>query len=92
MSPSVWWDDRFILRDTAATSPSPRPRLWLDMGAQEGDQAVQFARELNELLRRRGWNDGMLRFVEDAQGRHDEGSWARRVPAMLDFLYRADAQ
>lgn len=92
VSPSVWWDDRFILRDAAATTPTPRPRLWLDMGAQEGDQAVQFARELNELLRRRGWSDGTLRFVEDAQGRHDEASWARRVPAMLDFLYRADAK
>ena len=90
VSPSVWWDDRFILRDVATTAPSPRPRLWLDMGAQEGDQAMQFARELAELLRRRGWSDNMLRFIEDAQGRHDEGSWARRVPAMLDFLYGAD--
>jgi predicted alpha/beta superfamily hydrolase len=92
VSPSVWWDDRFLLRDVAATSPAPRPRLWLDMGAQEGGQAVQFARELAQLLRRRGWSDADLRFVEDAQGRHDEASWARRVPAMLDFLYRADAQ
>ncbi|MGM9484277.1 alpha/beta hydrolase [Roseateles sp. NT4] len=92
VSPSVWWDDRFILRDAAATTPSPRPRLWVDMGAQEGDQAMQFARELNELLRRRGWGDETLRFTEDTTGRHDEGSWARRVPAMLDFLYRADGR
>lgn len=90
VSPSVWWDNSFLLRDVADTAPSLRPRLWLDMGAQEGDQAVQLARELAELLRRRGWGDGTLRFVEDAQGRHDETSWARRVPAMLDFLYRAD--
>ncbi|MDR7271747.1 putative alpha/beta superfamily hydrolase [Pelomonas saccharophila] len=92
VSPSVWWDDRFLLRDVAATTAAPRPRLWLDMGVQEGDQAVQLARELNDSLRRRGWSDGALRFVEDPSGRHDEGSWARRVPAMLDFLYRADAQ
>jgi len=92
VSPSVWWDDRVLLRDVAATTPTPRPRLWLDMGAQEGDEAVQQARELAELLRRRGWTDGMLRFVEDPQGRHDEASWAHRVPAMLDFLYRADGE
>jgi len=92
VSPSVWWDNGFLLRDVAATVPSPRPRLWLDMGAQEGGQAVRFARELDKALRQRGWSDATLRFVEDAQGRHDEASWARRVPAMLDFLYRADAQ
>lgn len=92
VSPSVWWDDGFLLRDVAATAPKPRSRLWLDMGAQEGEQAVQFARRLGEALRQRGWSTDALRFVEDAQGRHDEASWARRVPAMLDFLYRADAQ
>lgn len=91
VSPSVWWDDRFLLRDAAATMPEPRPRLWVDMGALEGEQAVVLARELTALLRQRGWSEanGSLRFVEDARGQHDEASWARRVPAMLDFLYRA---
>jgi len=92
VSPSVWWDDGYLLRDVAATAPSPRPRLWVDMGAQEGEQAVKLARELVASLRKRGWSADGLQFVEDAQGRHDEASWARRVPAMLDFLYRADAQ
>jgi len=92
VSPSVWWDDGYLLRDVAATAPSPRPRLWVDMGAQEGEQAMKLARELVASLRKRGWSADGLQFVEDAQGRHDEASWARRVPAMLDFLYRADAQ
>lgn len=91
VSPSVWWDDRWVLRDaataTAATPPAPRPRLWVDMGALEGAQAVDLARELATLLKRRGWETGHLRFMEDARGQHDEASWARRVPAMLDFLY-----
>lgn len=91
VSPSVWWDDRFVLRDAAATTPEPRPRLWVDMGALEGEQAVVLARELTALLRQRGWSEanGSLRFVEDPRGQHDEASWARRVPAMLDFLYGA---
>lgn len=93
VSPSVWWDESFLLRDAATTTtPTPRPRLWLDMGAQEGEQAVKLARELAELLRQRGWQGDTLRFVEDPRGRHDEASWARRVPAMLDFLYGAAAQ
>jgi len=89
VSPSVWWDDRFVLRDAAATTPQRRPRLWVDMGALEGEQAVVLARELMALLRQRGWSEanGGLRFTEDPRGQHDEASWARRVPAMLDFLY-----
>lgn len=87
VSPSVWWDDRFVLRDATATSPQPRPRLWVDMGAQEGEQALVLARELTQVLAQRGWAGDALRFVEDARGSHDEASWARRVPAMLDFLY-----
>lgn len=87
VSPSVWWDDGFVLRDVAAATPTPRPRLWVDMGAQEGEQAVTLARELTHLLRTRGWAGDGLRFTEDPRGSHDEASWARRVPAMLDFLY-----
>ncbi len=73
VSPSVWWDDRFVLRDAVAASPSRLSRLWVDMGGQEGGQAVTLARELTDVLRRRGWSGDMLRFVEDPQGRHDEG-------------------
>lgn len=87
VSPSVWWDDRFALRDTAAAAQPSRPRLWVDMGGQEGEQAVVLARELAQRLRERGWTGERLRFVEDPRGSHDEASWARRVPAMLDFLY-----
>lgn len=87
VSPSVWWDDRWVLRDAAASAPTPRPRLWVDMGALEGPQAVDLARDLATLLRHRGWSDRQLRFTEDPRGQHDEASWARRVPAMLDFLY-----
>ncbi|MBL8276404.1 MAG: alpha/beta hydrolase [Pelomonas sp.] len=87
VSPSVWWDDRFVLRDAAAATPKPRPRLWVDMGAQEGEQAVTLARELAQRLGQRGWTPENLRFTEDTRGSHDEASWARRVPAMLEFLY-----
>ena len=48
---------------------------------------MQLARALEQALRRRGWPADQLRFVEAPRGSHDEASWARRVPAMLDFLY-----
>ena len=89
VSPSVWWDDRFALRDvrTLATLPSPRPRLWLDMGAKEGAEALPAARDLRQALAARGWDGTTLAFTEDAEGSHDEASWAARVEGMLRFLY-----
>ena len=90
VSPSVWWDDRFALRDlrSLASPPAPRPRLWLDMGAKEGAEALPAARDLQQALMARGWDATTLAFTEDAQGSHDELSWAARVEGMLLFLYR----
>jgi hypothetical protein len=28
-----------------------------------------------------------MKYVEDADGAHDEASWARRAPDMLKFLF-----
>ena len=90
VSPSVWWDEQAALRDvrTLASLPSPRPRLWLDMGAKEGVEALPAARHLQQALMERGWDATTLNFTEDADGSHDEPSWAARVEGMLRFLYR----
>jgi predicted alpha/beta superfamily hydrolase len=89
VSPSVWWDERFALRDvrTLERLPEPRPRLWLDMGAQEGAEALPAARQLQKSLMARGWNAATLSYTEDREGGHDEASWAARVEGMLRFLY-----
>jgi predicted alpha/beta superfamily hydrolase len=89
VSPSVWWDDRFVLRDVArAVIPADkRAKLWLDIGANETPVAVPNTRALRDALVERGWRDANLRYNEDADGSHDEASWALRVPAMLRFLY-----
>jgi predicted alpha/beta superfamily hydrolase len=36
MSPSVWWDDRVILRRLRRTGFGGRPRVWIDIGRREG--------------------------------------------------------
>ena len=89
VSPSVWWDDRFILRDVARATIAPtlRAKLWLDMGANETVTAIPNVRLLRAALIERGWSDANLRYTEDADGSHDEASWALRVPAMLRYLY-----
>jgi predicted alpha/beta superfamily hydrolase len=86
MSPSVWWNGRAILRDVE-TFDGPRPRIWLDVGAREGNDTVDAARALRDALKARGWNEDTLRYYEDRRGDHSERAWARRAPQMLEFLF-----
>lgn len=88
VSPSVWWDDFLPRRDVRATpAPAPLPRLWLDMGAHEGEGVFAESRALRDALHARGWGGTKLAYVEDPDGRHDELSWAARVDGMLKFLF-----
>lgn len=89
VSPSVWWDHKFVLRDAAAAPlPAPgRPRLWLDIGTEEGAEALPVMRDLRDTLLKRGWRDASLRYLEVPGSTHDEASWALRVEGMLRFLY-----
>ena len=92
VSPSVWWSKRFVLRDLESrfAAPGPRPRIWLDIGLQEGEEAVNGVRALREVLLQKGWGALDLRYLEDPAGSHDEGSWAGRVEGMFTFLYGTD--
>jgi predicted alpha/beta superfamily hydrolase len=88
VSPSMWWDDFFPERDVRSTPPpEPRPRLWLDMGAHEGEGVFTASRRLRDALLSRGWSGTDLAYIEDPEGRHDEFSWAGRVEGMLKFLH-----
>lgn len=95
VSPSLWWDDRFALRQASGWSPPPgaaRPRLWLGMGGEEGAEALPALRQLQQALMARGWNGDTLHTVEVPDGRHDEASWAALVEPMLRFLYGREAK
>jgi predicted alpha/beta superfamily hydrolase len=90
VSPSVWWDESFALRDVRAWAPPPgsvRPRLWLDVGGREGEGAMPAVRALRDALIAQGWTPDSLRYTEDPDAGHDEISWARRVEGMLRFLH-----
>ena len=88
MSPSVWWNDRAILREVDAFD-GPRPRIWLDIGRREGKEAVNGARALRDRLTAHRWDDSTLRYYEDQRGDHTERAWARRVRQVLEFLFPA---
>ena len=86
MSPSVWWNDRAILREVDAFD-GPRPRIWLDIGWREGKKALDDARMLRDRLQAKGWTGADLRYYEDRRGDHSEWAWGRRAKMMLEFLF-----
>jgi len=95
MSPSIWFGQRAIL-DYIARTRTPRGRLYVDAGTQEGAGTLRDARSLGRLLVRKGFvrnrrrpparAGARLRYVEDHGGRHNEASWARRLEGALEFL------
>jgi predicted alpha/beta superfamily hydrolase len=89
MSPAAWWGERAILREIEAFSGSERPRLWLDIGAREGRDAVADARMVRDALRARGWTRAELHYREESFAEHNESAWASRAPIMLQFLFPA---
>lgn len=87
VSPSVWWDDRYLLRRVRSESTDPELKIWLDMGGDEGRRMVDDARSLARALGEKQWAETDVRFVEvDAAG-HSEQAWAARADDMLLFLY-----
>ena len=87
VSPSVWWDDRFILRRVEAQGEDPQLRIWLDMGGDEGQRMVEDARSLARLLNAKGWQQSEIRFVEVDGAGHSEQAWAARADDMLLYLF-----
>jgi len=92
LSPSVWWNHRYIVAYLNDVAPElvRRPRIWLDVGNQEGRRTLADAEMLHARLKKLGWLDEVdLHFEEVVGGMHDEASWAERVRPLLRFLFPA---
>ena len=87
MSPSVWWDNRGILKEVDDYVEPRHPQLWLDIGGREGKEALDGASLLRDRLRAKGWNDTTLRFYLDRRAEHSERAWGGRVRKALEFLF-----
>lgn len=90
LSPSVWWDDRAILKDVRSLEDPLPIRIWLDMGTAEGMRHLRDADLLAHLLEAKGWQAGkdlLYRRVHD--GAHNEAAWAARFGDVLRFLFPA---
>jgi len=88
MSPSVWWDNRVILRTVRGYSGTQRARVWIDMGTRESQEGTRDAQALRDAFLAKGWVSGRnLAYVEDGFAQHNEGAWANRFGEMLMFFY-----
>ncbi len=87
MSPSLWFAEGAVFQ-WVETHAFQDIRLYLDMGAREGDRMLANARRMRDILVAKGYLPGdRLRWVEDAMGVHHESAWGRRfrkaLPALL---------
>ncbi len=90
LSPSVWWNQRVILRFADAAPVHPRPRVWLDIGTSEGGRIVEDVERFRDVLLRKGWQWGRDLHYERVEGaEHNEAAWAQRVGPFLQFLFPA---
>jgi predicted alpha/beta superfamily hydrolase len=90
LSPSVWWNQRVILRFADAAPVQPRPRVWLDIGTREGGRIVEDVERFRDVLLRKGWRwDEDLHYERVEGAEHNEAAWAQRVGPFLQFLFSA---
>ena len=88
LSPSVWWNERVILRFAAAAPVQPLPRIWLDIGTREGPRIVEDVERFRDVLIKKGWQPGRNLYYERVEGaEHNEAAWAKRVGPFLQFLF-----
>jgi len=88
LSPSVWWNHCWIVNYASRLHPKSHPRIWLDVGTQEGASTASNTRRMRDVLYQKGWHDGRdLRYREFEGAQHNETAWARRVAPFLQFLF-----
>ena len=93
MSPSLWWDNCWLLRNLDAVARGPQAKVWLDAGTLEGANTVCHAETLRDALVARGYAPGDdVQFMRAKGARHTELDWAHRVHHGLRFTFAADAE
>jgi glycogen operon protein len=90
MSPALWFADGGIFPWVEAAA-YVRGRVYLDVGTREGEATLRNARQMRDLLERKGYRRGQdLLWVEDRGGMHNEAAWGRRLRRALPFLLESE--
>lgn len=102
VSPAFWFADGAIY-SFVEKAPQVPGRLYMDVGFREltlshvsSRRYLEGVRRMHRLLLQKGWQPGQdYLYLEDPEGVHNEGHWARRFPDMMRFLFgdkRVEAQ
>lgn len=85
LSPSIWWEQRKILRyfTTATVLPAV---LYADSGT-DGGERPQDVMELDKIIQKYFKDKILFKKVISQGATHDEASWAKRLPEVLQFLF-----
>ncbi len=93
VSPSTWWDGRYIIGAVKASAQRPG-RVYVDSGDSGASRDdVDNTRQLAQAYRDLGYHDlgrddDTLLYVVQAGAQHNEFYWAQRMPAALRFLLK----
>ncbi|HMW02197.1 MAG TPA: alpha/beta hydrolase-fold protein [Acidobacteriota bacterium] len=88
LSPSLWWDQHWLVRQYQALPGKLPSKIWLDMGTREGHTALAPVQHFRDALVHKGHHlDVDLRYYEAKGARHGERAWAKRVKPLLRFLF-----
>lgn len=86
MSPALWFGGREIF-PYVQERPFTPGRIYLDIGTNEGGEALTDARRMKSVLQAKGYREGHdLQFYVEMGGQHNERAWARRLRRSLSFL------
>jgi predicted alpha/beta superfamily hydrolase len=90
MSPSTWWDDKYLIGAVQGSQGAPaRPALvYLDCGdSGPSNDGVDDTRVLAQTYQAIGYVEGVdFHFVVGAGDQHNEHDWSRRFPGAMRFL------
>ncbi|PCJ20420.1 MAG: esterase [Candidatus Cloacimonadota bacterium] len=93
ISPSLWWDDKYMFEKYIPNKTKNKTKIWMDMGTKEGMDSKGFSHALldtqnmNKLLIKKGFNKKNLFYFEHENAAHDEFAWATRMHMPLLFFY-----
>lgn len=94
VSPSFWFAEGAIYGYVEGAA-QVAGKLYMDVGYREitlshvsSRRYLEGVRRMDKLLLQKGWRPGQdYQYLEDKEGVHNEGHWARRFPEMMRFLF-----
>ena len=102
VSPSYWvtrnQEGSLEILDRIAAGPKPDLRIWIDSGTTDivgkGNDGMLTTRDAQQIMQDIGFTPGRdFHYFLDEGGDHSEGTWARRMPNILKFLFpKKDAE